>query len=155
MWTTRERGRVAKRRRLTGNARGRRKADPDGEYLDIEDVRMTWEEFVDALRDATGAAQDAPVSPVNAKSYDALEKPVMRRNASFSRLAIDLAQAASNSPVASPEGSTRGIQRISSNGMLLGIGCSSREPSLRGGNAFYASSGVRADDLTRALAGKQ
>jgi hypothetical protein len=132
-------------------------ADPDGDYLDIEDVRMVWEEFVDALRDATGAAHDAPVSPENAKSYDALEKPVMKRNQSFSRLAMDLAAAASVSPVASPEGSTRGIERISSSGMLLGIGCSSREPSLRGGNAFFsasssASAGVRAEDVARALA---
>ena len=118
---------------------------------------MVWEEFVDALRDATGAAHDAPVSPENAKSYDALEKPVMKRNQSFSRLAMDLAAAASVSPVASPEGSTRGIERISSSGMLLGIGCSSREPSLRGGNAFFSASsstsaGVRAEDVARALA---
>lgn len=117
---------------------------------------MVWEEFVDALRDATGAAHDAPVSPENAKCYDALEKPVMKRNQSFSRLAMDLAAAASTSPVGSPEGSTRGIQRISSSGMLLGIGCSSREPSLRGGNAFFAASssasaGVRAEDVARAL----
>jgi hypothetical protein len=58
---------------------------------------MVWEEFVDALRDATGAAHDAPVSPENAKSYDALEKPVMKRNQSFSRLAMDLAAAAVSS----------------------------------------------------------
>ena len=119
-------------------------------------MRVTWEEFVDALRDATGASTDAPVSPENAKSYDALERPVMQRNQSFSNLAKELeAIVASRSPGASaentPEGSTRGIQRISSSGMLLGIGCSSREPSLRGGNAFHAGMAVRSEDLKSRL----
>lgn len=118
---------------------------------------MTWEEFVDALRDATGASADEPASPENAKSYDALERPVMQRNQSFSNLAKDLEEviAAARSPGTSadntPEGSTRGIQRISSSGMLLGIGCSSREPSLRGGNAFHAGMTVRSEDLKSRL----
>ena len=118
---------------------------------------MTWEEFVDALRDATGASAEEPASPENAKSYDALERPVMQRNQSFSNLAKDLEEviAAARSPGTSadntPEGSTRGIQRISSSGMLLGIGCSSREPSLRGGNAFQAGMAVRSEDLKSRL----
>ena len=130
-------------------------ADPDGEYLDIDDVRTTWEEFVDALRDASGAAAEAETS-----TYAALETPVMRRNASFSRLALDLEEMVSrsqkNSPASSnpdtPEGSTRGIERISSRGLLLGVGCSSRDASTRGGNAFHQSSTtVRGEDIARAL----
>jgi hypothetical protein len=35
--------------------------------------------------------------------------------------------------------------------MLLGIGCSSREPSLRGGNAFQAGMAVRSEDLKSRL----
>lgn len=122
----------------------RTRADPDGEYLDIDDVRMTWEEFVDALRDATGASQEAASALHDAKSYDALERPVMRRNESFNKLAVDLEALvlSQTSPKASaentPEGSTRGVQRISSSGMILGIGCSSREPSVRGGGAFFS-----------------
>ena len=130
-------------------------ADPDGEYLDIDDVRTTWEEFVDALRDASGVAAEAETS-----TYAALETPVMRRNASFSRLALDLEEMVSrsqkNSPASSnpdtPEGSTRGIERISSRGLLLGVGCSSRDASTRGGNAFHQSSTtVRGEDIARAL----
>ena len=131
-------------------------ADPDGEYLDIDDVRTTWEEFVDALRDASGAEAEA-----GASTYAALETPVMRRNASFSRLALDLEEVVrersqKNSPASSnpdtPEGSTRGIERISSRGLLLGVGCSSRDASTRGGNAFLQSSTtVRGEDIARAL----
>ena len=123
--------------------------------MDIDDVRTTWEEFVDALRDASGAAAEAGTS-----TYAALETPVMRRNASFSRLALDLEEMVSrsqkNSPASSnpdtPEGSTRGIERISSRGLLLGVGCSSRDASTRGGNAFLQSSTtVRGEDIARAL----
>jgi hypothetical protein len=123
--------------------------------LDIDDVRTTWEEFVDALRDASGAAAEAGTS-----TYAALESPVMRRNESFSRLALDLeevvARSQKNSPASSnpdtPEGSTRGIERISSRGLLLGVGCSSRDASTRGGNAFLQSSTtVRGEDIARAL----
>ena len=105
---------------------------------------MTWEEFVDALRDATGASQEAASAPHDAKSYSALEQPVMRRNESFNKFAIDLeahvlAQASPNASAENtPEGSTRGIERISSSGMILGIGCSSREPSVRGGGAYFS-----------------
>jgi len=117
---------------------------------------MTWEEFVDALRDATGASADEPASAARAKSYDALERPVMKRNESFQKLAMDLeeviaSRSSGTSAEHTPEGSTRGIQRISSSGMILGIGCSSREPSLRGGNAFYAGAAARADELRRRL----
>ncbi len=130
--------------------------DPDGEYLDVEDVQMCWEEFVDALRTATGAANDdadaragvaaAPGSPQREKCYDNLEQPVLRRNASFSALARSLHSAAEastppgtsggNSPDGSSRGgSTRGIRRISSKGMLLAVGVASREGSARGGLA--------------------
>ena len=44
--------------RLTDDDAFRTREDPDGDYLDIDDVRVTWEEFVDALRDATGASAD-------------------------------------------------------------------------------------------------
>ena len=113
-------------------------------------MRMVWEEFVDALRDAVGASADAgpSKSPEDEKSYKTLENPVIKRSESFSKLAIDLA-AATASPVGSPEGSTRGINRVSSSGMLLRVGCSSREPSTRGGNAFNKF--VRPDELGAAL----
>ena len=111
---------------------------------------------MDALRDASGAEAEA-----GASTYAALETPVMRRNASFSRLALDLeemviSRSQKNSPASSnpdtPEGSTRGIERISSRGLLLGVGCSSRDASTRGGNAFHQSSTtVRGEDIARAL----
>lgn len=114
-------------------------------------MRMAWEEFVDALRDAVGASADegSAKSPEDEKCYKTLENPVMKRSESFSKLAIDLAAATTKSPVSSPEGSTRGIHRVSSSGMLLRVGCSSREPSTRGGNAF--SKFVRPDELGAAL----
>ena len=133
--------------------------DPDGEYLDIDDVRTTWEEFVDALRDASGvAAAEAEVSnDASSNAYAALETPVMQRNQSFSRLAHDLEEMVVRSQKTSPgssnpdtpEGSTRGIQRISSRGLLLGVGCSSRDVSARGGNAFHST--LRSEDVARAL----
>ena len=145
--------------RLTDDAEPR--TDPDGEYLDIDDVRTTWEEFVDALRDASGvAAAEASVSnDASSNAYAALETPVIRRNQSFSRLARDLEEMVVRSQTTSPgssnagtpEGSTRGIQRISSRGLLLGVGCSSRDVSARGGDAFYSASTLRSDDVARAL----
>ena len=39
--------------------------DPDGDYLDIDDIRCVWEEFVDALRDATAKAGDPPPAPTS------------------------------------------------------------------------------------------
>jgi len=138
-----------------------RRADPDGEYLDIDDVRTTWEEFVDALRDASGVAAAEEEEPASGSpnAYVALETPVMRRNQSFSRLAQDLEEmvvrsqksSPGSSNAGTPEGSTRGIQRISSRGLLLGVGCSSRDVSARGGNTFYAASTLRSDDVARAL----
>jgi hypothetical protein len=138
-----------------------RHADPDGEYLDIDDVRTTWEEFVDALRDASGVAAAEEEEPASGSpnAYVALETPVMRRNQSFSRLAQDLEEmvvrsqksSPGSSNAGTPEGSTRGIQRISSRGLLLGVGCSSRDVSARGGNAFYSASTLRSDDVARAL----
>jgi len=127
--------------------------DPSGSFLDVDDVRCAWEEFVDALRDAHAREveeekkEQASASTVegvlNARSYEALETPVMRRSESFNKLAMDLNLAAEalGSPTSqSPEGSVRGgIKRISSSGMLLGVGCSSRESSLRGGNLYQAT----------------
>jgi len=113
-------------------------SDPDGECLDIDDLRSVWEEFVDALRDATGASEAySDNEKYTSNSYQSLEKPVMKRNESFHKLAQDLNElVVQKSPGSSRGGSTHGIQRISSKGMLLGIGCSSREPSLRGGNEW-------------------
>lgn len=113
-------------------------SDPDGECLDIDDLRSVWEEFVDALRDATGASEAySDNEKYTSNSYQSLEKPVMKRNESFHKLAQDLNELVlQKSPGSSRGGSTHGIQRISSKGMLLGIGCSSREPSLRGGNEW-------------------
>ncbi|CAL6426194.1 unnamed protein product [Bathycoccus prasinos] len=112
--------------------------DPDGECLDIDDLRSVWEEFVDALRDATGASEAySDNEKYTSNTYQSLEKPVMKRNESFHKLAQDLNELVlQKSPGSSRGGSTHGIQRISSKGMLLGIGCSSREPSLRGGNEW-------------------
>jgi len=112
--------------------------DPDGECLDIDDLRSVWEEFVDALRDATGAAEmHSENARYASNSYQILEKPVMKRNESFQTLAQDLNELVlQKSPASSRGGSTHGIKRVSSKGMLLGIGCSSREPSLRNGNEW-------------------
>lgn len=122
--------------------------------MDIDDMRMAWEEFVDALRDAVGASADeGPKSPEDEKCYKTLENPVMKRSESFSKLAIDLAAATKGSPVSSPEGSTRGIHRVSSSGMILRVGCSSREPSTRGGNQFNKF--VRPDELGAALGSEE
>ena len=67
-------------------------------------------------------------------SYDALEKPLMRKNPSFANLVSDLSNHVS--PDTSQRGTRGGgaatINRVSSRGTLLG----SREPSARGGNAF-------------------
>ena len=101
-------------------------------------MRSVWEEFVDALRDATGAAEmHSENARYASNSYQILEKPVMKRNESFQTLAQDLNELVlQKSPASSRGGSTHGIKRVSSKGMLLGIGCSSREPSLRNGNEW-------------------
>ena len=132
--------------------------DPCGEFLDIDDVRMAWEELVDALRDATGASAASPATPETMKSYDALEGPVMKRNESFNQLARDLENviakmSPSTSGANTPEGSTRGVERISSSGMLLNIGTTSREPSVRGGSAFHQSKSAVGGDELRAKLG--
>lgn len=112
-----------------------------------------WEEFVDALREATGAAEmQAETEKYASNSYQSLEKPVMKRNESFHKLAQDLNELVlQKSPGSSRGGSTHGIRRISSKGMLLGIGCSSREPSLRGGNEWAK---VKSEMSPEALAKK-
>jgi len=111
-------------------------------------LRSVWEEFVDALRDAAefvdaGAAKEHEEESRKyaSNSYQRLEKPVLKRNESFQALANDLTdlvlhKSPPNSRGNSRGNSTHGISRISSKGMLLGIGCSSREPSMRGGNEW-------------------
>ena len=128
-------------------------SDPDGECLDIDDLRSVWEEFVDALREAIGAAEmQAETEKYASNSYQSLEKPVMKRNESFHKLAQDLNELVlQKSPGSSRGGSTHGIRRISSKGMLLGIGCASREPSLRGGNEWAK---VKSEMSPEALAKK-
>ena len=63
-------------------------------------------------------------------SYEDLEAPLMKRNMSFSNLKSDL-----ETYLKTPEGSTKGIKRISSLTLMLGVG-GSREPSTRGGNVY-------------------
>jgi len=110
------------------------KDDPDGDLLDLDDLRSVWEEFVDALRDATGAAEKEGQGFGTEWTYENLETPILKHNKSFNSLFEELQEVVSSSPGATPEGSTRGIKRVSSNNLLLGIGCSSRENSSRGGS---------------------
>jgi len=125
--------------------------DPDGDSLDLDDLRLMWEEFVDALRDASGVA-DVPAETSDADdhapdSYQALEAPVMKRNPSFASLCQEL------SNHCSPEGSNRGIKRVSSKGTLFGVGASSRDPSLQGASALGKplSSAVESAEVAAAL----
>ena len=103
--------------------------DPDGDYLDIDDIRCVWEEFVDALRDATAKADDPPPAPTSMQ-YAEVEGPVMKRSPSFAKLVKDLSTEAS--APASPT-----IERVSGKGMILGVGCSSRDNSARGGSEYF------------------
>ena len=103
--------------------------DPDGDYLDIDDIRCVWEEFVDALRDATAKAGDPPPAPTS-MAYAEVEGPVMKRSPSFAKLVKDLSTEAS--APASPT-----IERVSGKGMILGVGCSSRDNSARGGSEYF------------------
>ena len=63
--------------------------DPDGVCLDLDDIRSVWEEFVDALRLATAAADDTPPSPTS-RDYRDVERPAMARSPSFAKLVDDL-----------------------------------------------------------------
>ena len=103
--------------------------DPDGDYLDIDDIRCVWEEFVDALRDATAKSDDPPPAPTSMQ-YAEVEGPVMKRSPSFAKLVKDLSTEAS--APASPT-----IERVSGKGMILGVGCSSRDNSARGGSEYF------------------
>ena len=104
--------------------------DPSGECLSLDDLRTVWEEYVDALRTASAMTASESAGVSDPRSYHALEKPLIKRNASFGNFVDELTS------VASPGGSTHGIKRISSKGMLLGVGCSSRETSAHGGGEF-------------------
>ena len=102
--------------------------DPDGECLDLDDIRSVWEEFVDALRLATAAAEDTPPSPIS-RDYRDVERPAMARSPSFAKLVDDLH---SHSDAKTPL-----FKQVSRRGMILGVGCSSREGSARGGGEFF------------------
>mmetsp|Transcript_33652 Transcript_33652/g.82559 ORF Transcript_33652/g.82559 Transcript_33652/m.82559 type:complete len:209 (-) Transcript_33652:232-858(-) len=136
-------------------SRGLRDESTDGPGLDLDDLRLMWEEFVDALRDATGAAAEDIPDTVVPNSYESLEFPVMKKNASFACLVSELSGHVSTG--STPEGSTRGIKRISSLGMLVGFGASSREPSTHGGSLFAKAAaaekaaGVDAANVAEAL----
>ena len=106
--------------------------DPDGEFLDIDDIRCVWEEFVDALRDASAKAGD-PRPKATSMSYADVEQPAMQRSPSFARLVENLSSEASG---ASTPG-TPAIERVSGKGMILGVGCSSRDNSARGGSEYF------------------
>ena len=106
--------------------------DPDGEFLDIDDIRCVWEEFVDALRDASAKAGD-PRPKATSTSYADVEQPAMQRSPSFAKLVEDLNSEASG---ASTPG-TPAIDLVSRHGMILGVGCSSRDNSARGGSEYF------------------
>ena len=103
--------------------------DPDGEFLDIDDIRCVWEEFVDALRDASAKAGD-PQPRASSLDYSDVERPAMKRSPSFAKLVKDL-----SSEAAAP--SSPAIERVSGKGMILGVGCSSRDNSARGGSEYF------------------
>jgi len=103
--------------------------DPDGEFLDIDDIRCVWEEFVDALRDASAKAGD-PQPKATSTSYADVEQPAMQRSPSFAKLVKDLSSEAT--APSSPK-----IERVSGKGMILGVGCSSRDNSARGGSEYF------------------
>ena len=107
--------------------------DPDGEFLDIDDIRCVWEEFVDALRDASAKAGD-PRPKATSMSYADVEQPAMQRSPSFARLVENLSSEASG---ASTPG-TPAIDLVSRHGMILGVGCSSRDNSARGDPSTFA-----------------
>ncbi|ACO66904.1 hypothetical protein MICPUN_63386 [Micromonas commoda] len=106
--------------------------DPDGEFLDIDDIRCVWEEFVDALRDSSAKAGD-PRPKATSMSYADVEQPAMQRSPSFARLVENLSSEASG---ASTPG-TPAIDLVSRHGMILGVGCSSRDNSARGGSEYF------------------
>ena len=98
--------------------------DPDGDFLDIDDIRCVWEEFVDALRDASAKAGD-PRPKATSTSYADVEQPRLPRSPSFAKLVENLSSEASG---ASTPG-TPAIDLVSRHGMILGVGCSSRDNS--------------------------
>ena len=106
--------------------------DPDGECFDIDDIRCVWEEFVDALRDASAKAGD-PRPKATSTSYADVEQPAMQRSPSFAKLVENLSSEASG---ASTPG-TPAIDLVSRHGMILGVGCSSRDNSARGGSEYF------------------
>ena len=106
--------------------------DPDGECFDIDDIRCVWEEFVDALRDASAKAGD-PRPKDTSTSYADVEQPALQRSPSFARLVENLSSEASG---ASTPG-TPTIDLVSRHGMILGVGCSSRDNSARGGSEYF------------------
>ena len=83
--------------------------DPDGSVgLDLDDLRILWEEFVDALRDATiKVAGGVDLTGVDPNSYEALETPVIKKNKSFANLVDNLSNHVSSSPETSNKGGAR------------------------------------------------
>ena len=116
--------------------------DPDGECLDLDDIRSVWEEFVDALRLATAAAEDTPPSPTS-RDYRDVERPAMARSPSFAKLVDDLH---SHSDAENPL-----FKQVSRRGMILGVGCSSRENSARGGGEFFKKGEPDTDQIVERL----
>jgi len=116
--------------------------DPDGVCLDLDDIRSVWEEFVDALRLATAAADDTPPSPTS-RDYRDVERPAMARSPSFAKLVDDLQ---SHSDTKTPL-----FKQVSQKGMLLGVGCSSREGSARSGAEFFTKDESDTDQIIERL----
>ena len=79
--------------------------DPDGECFDIDDIRCVWEEFVDALRDASAKAGD-PRPKDTSTSYADVEQPALQRSPSFARLVENLSSEASGPLLRAPPRST-------------------------------------------------
>ena len=118
--------------------------DPDGECFDIDDIRCVWEEFVDALRDASAKAGD-PRPKDTSTSYADVEQPALQRSPSFARLVENLSSEASG---ASTPG-TPTIDLVSRHGMILGVGCSSRDNSAPGGIRVLSQDARRQGEARR------
>ena len=112
--------------------------DPDGEFLDIDDIRCVWEEFVDALRDASAKAGD-PQPRASSLDYSDVEQPAIKRSPSFAKLVKDL-----SSEATAP--SSPAIERVSGKGMILGVGCSSRDNSAGGIRVLSKDAGGEGQD---------
>ena len=104
-----------RRRAQVEEIRARPRAPPDAdphvlrgsrrECFDIDDIRCVWEEFVDALRDASAKTGD-PRPKDTSTSYADVEQPALQRSPSFARLVENLSSEASGASTRAPPRST-------------------------------------------------